>query len=69
MKRDFERTVRRCGLPRNLRMEYPGAIYHVLNWTGRREAVFIKDGDREPFLESFDQASQKTGWQKYILHV
>ena len=56
-------------MPRNLRMEYPGAIYHVLNWTGRREAVFIKDGDREPFLESFDQASQKTGWQKYILHV
>jgi len=32
---------------RKLRVEYPGAIYHVMNRGDRREPVFLDDQDRE----------------------
>jgi hypothetical protein len=37
-------------MPRQLRLEYAGAIYHVMNRGDRRE-VIVRDGrDRERFL-------------------
>ncbi len=33
-------------------MQYPGAIYHVMNRGDRREAIFLDDQDRELFLET-----------------
>ncbi len=39
-------------MPRQLRIEYPGAIYHVLN-----------RGDRRRFLETLGEACAKTDWQ------
>jgi len=48
---------------RKLRMEYPGAIYHVINRGDRREAIFLEDKDRELFLETLGQACEKTDWQ------
>ena len=32
-------------MPRKLRIEYEGAIYHVLNRGDRREPIFQEDGD------------------------
>jgi hypothetical protein len=29
-------------MPRKLRIEYPGAVYHVLNRGGRREDIWAK---------------------------
>jgi len=37
-------------MPRALRVEYAGAIYHVMNRGDRREAIFRDDQDREVFL-------------------
>ena len=37
-------------MPRKLRVEYPGAIYHVMNRGDRREAIFKDAQDRELFL-------------------
>jgi len=36
-----------CGLPmpRQLRIEYPGAIYHVMNRGDRREPIFRDKAD------------------------
>jgi hypothetical protein len=34
-------------MPRELRVEYPGAIYHVMN---RREPIVKDDADRRVFL-------------------
>jgi hypothetical protein len=31
---------------RKLRVQYPGAIYHVINRGERREAIFLDDQDR-----------------------
>ncbi|MBC8096461.1 MAG: transposase [Akkermansiaceae bacterium] len=50
-------------MPRKLRIEYEGAIYHVMNRGDRREAIFLVDSDRELFLETLGQACEKTGWQ------
>jgi REP element-mobilizing transposase RayT len=50
-------------MPRKLRVEYAGAIYHVMNRGDRREAIFLGDEDRELFLETLGQACGKTGWQ------
>src|SRR5437899_12858658 len=50
-------------MPRQLRIEYPGAIYHVMNRGDRREAIFLEDADRARFLETLAECCGKTGWQ------
>ena len=50
-------------MARKLRVEYAGAIYHVMNRGDHREPVFRDDGDREMFLETLGQACGKTDWQ------
>ena len=49
-------------MPRKLRIQYPGAIYHVMNRGDRREAIFKDDHDRRRFLEAVGQTCEKTGW-------
>ena len=50
-------------MPRQLRIEYSGAIYHVLNRGDRREPIFHDDFDRKRFVTTLDEACAKTGWQ------
>ena len=50
-------------MPRKLRVEYPGAIYHVLSRGDRREDIFLDDVDRHDFIKTLAEACQKTGWQ------
>ena len=50
-------------MARKLRIQYPGAIYHVMNRGDRREAIFADEADRRRFLETLAEACQKTGWQ------
>jgi REP element-mobilizing transposase RayT len=50
-------------MARKLRLEYPGAIYHVMNRGDRREPIFLDDEDRGLFLETLGQACLKTDWQ------
>src|ERR1044072_3597796 len=49
-------------MARKIRIEYPGAIYHVMNRGDRREAIFKDDWDRELFLKTLGEACAKTGW-------
>ena len=50
-------------MARKLRVQYPGAIYHVMNRGDRREAIFRDDTDRQRFVETLGEVCQKTGWQ------
>src|SRR3989442_8270397 len=43
------------GVARKLRVQYPGAIYHVMNRADRREPIFKDDADRARFLETLGQ--------------
>src|SRR2546427_707368 len=52
-----------AGMARKLRVEYEGAIYHLMNRGDRREPIFGDDVDRELFLETLGQACAKTDWQ------
>ncbi len=50
-------------MARTLRVEYEGAIYHVMNRGDRREAIFRDDSDRLLFLEALGQACARTDWR------
>ena len=50
-------------MPRKLRVEYPGAMYHIMSRGNRREKIFLDDVDRQDFLKTLAEACQKTGWQ------
>ena len=56
-------------MARKLRVEYPGAIYHVLNRGDRREPIFKDGQDRQAFLDALSAACARTGWQvhAYVL--
>ena len=50
-------------MARKLRIQYPGALYHVMSRGDRRDAIFQDDSDRRSFLETLAQACEKTGWR------
>jgi putative transposase len=61
----FSYSVIVVAMPRKLRIEYVGAIYHVMNRGDRREPIFLCDEDRQLFVQTLAEACQKTGWQVY----
>ncbi len=50
-------------MPRALRIEYDGAIYHVMNRGKRRGNIFGGDEDRRLFLKTLEEACGKSHWQ------
>ena len=56
-------------MPRKERVEYAGAVYHVMDRGDRSETIFLGDGDRELFLKTLGQACERTGWHvhSYVL--
>ena len=50
-------------MARKLRIQFPGAIYHVMNRGDHREEIFRDDLDRHCFLETLEEACNKTSWQ------
>lgn len=53
-------------MARKLRIQFPGAIYHLMSRGDRREDIFRDDIDRESFVETLGDACAKTGW---IVHA
>ena len=49
-------------MPRKLRLEYEGGIYHLMNRGDRREPIFLNDQDRQLFLETLGETCGRTGW-------
>ena len=43
-------------MARRLRVQYRGAIYHVMNRADRREPIFQDDADRRRFVETLAEA-------------
>jgi len=50
-------------MPRKPRVEYEGAIYHVMSRGNRQEAIYKDDRDHEIFLDTLDEACVRTGWR------
>ena len=43
-------------MPRKVRVEYPGAMYHVMSRGDRREDIYLDDVDRHDFLKTLAEA-------------
>jgi len=56
-------------MPRHPRIEYAGAVYHVMCRGDRREAIVETDEDRHLFIETLGQACERSGWivHSYVL--
>ena len=56
-------------MPRKPRIEFPGAVYHVMSRGDHGELIFRDEPDRIRFLETFEEACEKTGWRvhAYVL--
>lgn len=50
-------------MPRQLRVEYPGAIYHIMSRGDRKKDIYVDDVDRQDFLKTLAEACQKTGFE------
>jgi len=49
-------------MARPLRIEYPGAVYHVTSRGNARQAVFLDAGDRKRFLEVLGSVVERFNW-------
>src|SRR5258708_4224249 len=58
-----------ASMARALRIEYPGAVYHVMARGNHGHDIFRDDVDRRSFLETLGEACEKTGWvvHAYVL--
>lgn len=56
-------------MARKPRLEYAGAVYHVINRGNRRQAIFRTDEDRNLFLSTLQEVCERTGWvvHAYVL--
>ena len=50
-------------MARRLGIQYPGAVYHVMNRGDRREAIFRDSKDDDCFLPTLAEACEKARWQ------
>ena len=50
-------------MPRQLRVQYPGAIYHVMSRGDRKKDIYVDDVDRQDFLKTLAETCQKTRFQ------
>ncbi|MEI6277978.1 MAG: transposase [Verrucomicrobiae bacterium] len=50
-------------MARQLRVEYAGAIYHVMNRGDRREPIFVDDEDRLKFLKTLGETCGRADWE------
>jgi putative transposase len=49
-------------MARPLRIEFPGAVYHITTRGNGREEIFFEDSDRLRFLEIFSGTIEKYNW-------
>ncbi len=49
-------------MARPLRIEFPGALYHVTSRGNAREPIFLEDPDRQLFLDTMGVVVQRHRW-------
>lgn len=56
-------------MARRLRIQFPGAIYHVINRGNYRRDLFLSVGEAQAFLDTVREASDLMGWHvhAYVL--
>jgi REP element-mobilizing transposase RayT len=49
-------------MTRPLRLEFPGAVYHLTSRGNARQRIFFSDADRELILKTLSQVISRYGW-------
>ena len=49
-------------MSRPLRLEYPGAVYHLTSRGNARQEIFLDDTDRQLFLSTLSHVISRYGW-------
>ena len=49
-------------MSRPLRIEYPGAVYHITSRGNEKKPVFKDDQDRENFLNTLQHVNKRYNW-------
>ena len=50
-------------MPRSIRIEVAGALYHVMARGNRRERIYHDDDDRRFYLKTLAEGCEMTGWR------
>jgi REP element-mobilizing transposase RayT len=56
-------------MARKIRIEYAGAVYHVMARGNQGRGIYANDQDRELWLQTLAEACGQTGWRvhAYVL--
>ena len=52
-------------MARPLRIEYAGAIYHIISRGNARQIIFLDDKDREKMLKDLEDSVVRYGWEMF----
>ncbi len=50
---------------RPLRIEFAGAIYHVMSRGNAQQVIFSDDADRQRLVDALEQAVVRCGWELF----
>jgi putative transposase len=50
-------------MPRKLRIEYPGAVYHVISRGNYRKELFLSENTGKAFERTIFEAAERCGWK------
>jgi Transposase IS200 like len=67
--RTYGEYVPIAGVPRRLRLQYPGAIYHLMARGNGRQNIVRDDVDRDRLQEHLGKAALRRGWRVYAFAV
>jgi putative transposase len=56
-------------MARKLRIEFEGAIYHVLNRGNYRRDLFLSSGEAKAFVLALEEATKTFGWRVHAYAV
>jgi len=54
-----------ASMPREQRIEFENAVYHVMARGNRRDDIVVDDVDRERFTETLAEVVERSGWLLY----
>ncbi len=52
-------------MTRPLRIEYPGALHHVMSRGDNRQGIYLNDHDRERFFDIYSNIVDRLSWATY----
>ena len=65
---EAEKALGRC-MARRLRLQFPGARYHIINRGNFRQAVFSTAGAGQAFVTTLDEAAERFRWRLHAYRV